>query len=326
VTGAGGPAGVAFLQAAVESNIELYAADSSRYAAGLYLVPPERRVLLPPASSPEFTERLLILGRALAIDVVVPTTDNELLLIAAIRSRLEAAHISVLASAENALSRCLDRWQLFQVCLKEDLPVPRTRLLDRPMALRGFDRPFAIRHRRRGGSGDATVIGEHSASPTVPLDGNHILQEYLTGDEYSIDVLAYRDGHIAAVVPQSRHRTNSGIAVAGSTVIDPELQELGRRTAQALKLTAVASIQVRRDVTGAPKVLDVCPRFASDMPLTIASGVNLAALALADVLGGLAPRSVEHREVSMVRYWDQHFVETSELEQQDIVWADYKLG
>ena len=316
VTGAGTPAAVAFMQAAEETGVELWAADSNRYAAGLYLVPAERRVVLPPASSPEFGDRLLMLCRALAIDVIVPMLETELLPIASIRSRLASTRIGVLASPGAVVASCLDQWLLVEACLKHGVPVPRTRLLDRPMALRGFARPFTIRRRLRTGRADATVVGEHSVAPTVPLDGSYILQEYLTGDEYSIDVLAYANGHIAAVVPRSR-RTRSGIAVAGSTLLDPELEDLGRRTARALQLRSVASIHVRRDETGAPKVIEVSPRFPSGMPLTIASGVNMPALALGDALGRHPPRNVEHRQVSMIHHWDQHFVETSDLETSD---------
>ena len=301
------------MQAAAETGVELWAADSNRYAAGLYLVPAGRRVLLPSASSPDFADQLLIVCQALAIEVIVPMLEDELLPIASIRSRLAAARIGVLASPGAVVASCLDQWLLVQVCLEHGVPVPRTRLIDRPMALRGFARPFAIRRRMRTGWADATVVGEHSAAPTVPLDGSHILQEYLTGDEYSIDVLAYSNGHIAAVVPRSR-RTQSGIAVAGSTLVDSALEDLGRRTARALQLTSVASIHVRRDGAGTAKVIEVFPRFSSGMPLTIASGVNMPALALGDALGTHPPRNVEHGQVSMVHHWDQHFVETSDLD------------
>jgi len=313
VTGAGCPAAVAFMQAAAETGVELWAADSNRYAAGLYLVPASRRVLVPPASSPDFADQLLILCQALAIEVIVPMLEDELLPIASIRPRLAAARIGVLASPGAVVASCLDQWLLVRTCLKHGVPVPRTRLIDRPMALRGVARPFAIRRRLRTGLSDAIVVGEHSVAPIVPLDGTHILQEYLTGDEYSIDVLAYANGHVAAVVPRSR-RTRSGIAVAGSTLVDPELEELGRRTARALQLTSVASVQVRRDAAGTAKVIEVFPCFSGGMALTIASGVNMPALALGDALGNHPPREVEHRQVSMLHDWDQHFVDTSDLD------------
>ena len=57
VTGAGTPAAVAFMQSAADIDVELWASDSNRYAAGLFLVPSARRVLLPPAKSPEDQER-----------------------------------------------------------------------------------------------------------------------------------------------------------------------------------------------------------------------------------------------------------------------------
>ncbi len=296
-------------------DVELWAADTSRYAAGLYLVPAERRVLLPTASSPEFADRLLMVCRALAIDVIVPTLDGELLPVSS-DPALALPLRDRRARPERSCARDLPR------PLAPDRGVPEgghrgsTGLdcLDRPMALRGFERPFAIKRRLHSGARDSTVVGEHSVAPIVRFDGSHILQEYLTGDEYSIDVLAYGDGHVAAVVPRSRRRSHSGIAIAGSTLLDPQLDRLGRRVAEALGLTAVASVKVRRDTAGEPKVIDVCPRIPSGMPLTIASGVNMPALALGDVLGKPGPRSVEHRQVSMVHYWDQQFVETSELE------------
>jgi carbamoyl-phosphate synthase large subunit len=315
VTGAGTPAAVAFMQSAADIDVELWASDSNRYAAGLFLVPSARRVLLPPAKSPEFAERLLIVSQALAIDVIVPMLDDELLPIASIRSRLAAARIGVLTSPGHVVASCLDQWLLVQTCLRHGVPVPRTKLLDRPMALRGFARPFTIRRRVHAGWGDSTVVGEHSVAPTVRLDGSHILQEYLTGEEYSIDVLAYSNGHVAAVVPRTRRRTHSGIAVAGSTLVDPELEDLGRCTARALQLRSVASIQARRDQAGTARVIEVCPRFPSGMPLTIASGVDMPALALSDALGNTAPRRVEHRQVSMINYWDEQFIETSELDE-----------
>ena len=46
VTGVGGPAGVAVVRSLLaRPDLDVVAADADRYASGLYLVPPDRRVL-----------------------------------------------------------------------------------------------------------------------------------------------------------------------------------------------------------------------------------------------------------------------------------------
>ena len=50
-----------------------------------------------------------------------------------------------------------------------------------------------------------------------PRDGTLLVQEFVPGEEYSVDVLASRDGRIAAAVPRARLKVDSGIAVAART-------------------------------------------------------------------------------------------------------------
>jgi hypothetical protein len=79
VTGAGGPAAIAAMKSLrADPSVELLAADMDPWAAGLYLVPPEARTLVPAGAAPDFTVALLARCRALGVDVVLPTVDAEL--------------------------------------------------------------------------------------------------------------------------------------------------------------------------------------------------------------------------------------------------------
>jgi len=60
--------------------------------------------------------------------------------------------------------------------------------------------------------------------PTVDSELLPLAQEFLPGDEYSIDVLADPAGTVLAAVPRSRLKVDSGISVAGRTHHDPELE------------------------------------------------------------------------------------------------------
>ena len=111
------------------------------------------------------------------------------------------------------------------------------------------------------------------------------MQEFLPGEEYSIDVLADAGGHVIASVPRLRARVDSGVSVGGRTVRDTELSSFGRAVAEATGITYVANVQCKRDAGGRPALLEVNPRMPGTLGLTIASGVDMPRLALAALRG-----------------------------------------
>ena len=72
ITGMGGPAGISVLRGIADDPLDVYSADIDPFAAGLYLVPPERRVMLPRGDSPRFVQAVMEVCRRHAIDVLVP--------------------------------------------------------------------------------------------------------------------------------------------------------------------------------------------------------------------------------------------------------------
>lgn len=317
VTGAGGPSAVGVLRSLErEGHLSTYAADIDPNAAGLYLVPAHRRVLLPRGDAEGFAEALLGWCRSAGIDVVVPTVDQELLPLARARQAFAAAGIVLVLGDAMPLERCLDKWRLYVTCA-DRLPMPRTALLhddlDVQAIMHAWAAPLVVKPRRGSGSRGFRVITDVGQLADVPHDGSHLVQEHLPGAEHSIDVLASPAGLVGAVVPRARLKVDSGIAVAARTVDDPALVELGRLAVRTLGLGWVANVQVRADRDGRPRLLEVNPRFPGSMALTIAAGVDMPRVALAMALGAPMPAIGPVREVAMVRYLEERFLEPGEL-------------
>lgn len=314
VTGAGGPAAIAVMKSLrSDTSITLIAADMDPWAAGLYLVPAAARTLIPAGLAPGFAEALLQRCVAMAIDIVIPTVDDELRPLGAARARYAAAGAELLLPPDLALGLTLDKLALAQCCA-DVVRVPRTEsfAVADPAA---WTYPVIVKPRTGSGSRDISLVKSAQALATLARSADLIIQEYLPGQEYSIDVLADRSGHVIAAVPRVREKVDSGVSVAGRTVRDRELEKFGTAVVLRTGLTYIANVQCRKDRAGRPALLEVNPRAPGALPLTVASGVDMPRLALDMIRGRGVPEHVEFREVAMVRFLEERFLEVSEVRQ-----------
>lgn len=315
ITGAGGPAAVSVMKSlSADSSVTLIAADMDPWAAGLYLVPPEARTLIPAGLDPGFVEATLARCITMGVDVVIPTVDAELRPLGRARADFGRAGIELLLAPDQALDVTLDKLALAERCAGK-VRVPRTERLDLARDHGSWTYPVIVKPRT--GSGSRGISRIESSQALARLDGSagFLVQEYLPGEEYSIDVLADVAGRVVASVPRVRERVDSGVSVAGRTLHDAELEGLGAAVATATGLTYIANVQFRRDAAGRPALLEVNPRVPGTLPLTMASGVDMPRMALDSLRGRTLPDHADFRDVAMVRYLEERFIELGEVRQ-----------
>jgi carbamoyl-phosphate synthase large subunit len=319
VTGAGGPAAIAAMRSLrADPSVELIAADMDPWAAGLYLV--SERTLVPAGAAPDFAGVLLARCRALEVDVVLPTVDAELLPLAAARETFTAAGIRLLLAPATALGVILDKLTLARHC-SGVVRVPRTEPFGPSTDPATWTYPVVVKPRQGSGSRGVVIVDSPAALAALDRPPGLIVQEFLPGEEYSVDVLADAAGHVIASVPRLRARVDSGVSVGGRTVHDPEVEMFGRAVAHATGLTYVANVQCRRDRAGQPALLEVNPRMPGTLGLTIASGVDMPRLALAALLGRPVPERLDFCDLAVVRYLDERFVDPADIENAGLALA-----
>jgi carbamoyl-phosphate synthase large subunit len=307
VTGVGGPSGISILRAMDAQPVTMLAGDIDPYAAGLYLVDAERRWLLPRGDDPRFAGDLLARCRQEAVDVVIPTVDSELLPLARRRDEFAAAGVTLVLASEDTLAACLDKWVLGERC-RTRVRVPATVVADAAFEPAAVPLPVIVKPRSGSGSRGIRLVERRAELAALERDGTLLVQEHLPGIEYSLDVLARADGHVAAVVPRARLKVDSGIAVTGRTLHDDALERFAREVAAVIGLTTVANVQVKGAVGGEPALLEVNARFPGTMPLTVAAGVDMPRLAIGEALGAAIPDGpLPFEDIAMVRFFQERF-------------------
>lgn len=311
MTGAGGPSAISVWKS-LSAQHEIHMADMDPCAAGLYLVAEDRRLLVPRGDAPELVPVLLAACRARKIDLMLPTVDAEFVPLALARVDFEALGVALPISPLDCLRICRDKHELL-ARVKGIVPVPEYEPLTPEAAVRVTSFPRFVKPRLGAGSRGAEKITRREDLDALPQDGSILVQEYLPGEEYSVDVYVRGDGRVIAAVPRERMKTDSGIAVTARTVDVPEVIEAARRVAEAIGVRYVANVQFKRAADGIFKLLEVNPRFPGTLPLTTAAGVDMPKLLVDDVAGKKLPDGpLPFKEIMVVRYWTEHYVDPRE--------------
>jgi carbamoyl-phosphate synthase large subunit len=273
----------------------------------------DRAFRVPLASDPSYLDAILAICRAECVRLVVPTIDDELTPFAAAAPAFRAAGVLVAVSHADTTAVCNDKYRACRTLsaagiaaaasfLPGDLgAAPALPLFLKPRFGRGSVGAFLIRTAR-----DLAFFLEYVPDPVV--------QEYLDGPEFTIDMLCDFSGRPISIVPRERVLIRAGVTDRGRTVKDRRLIDLAASCADALAFAGPVNIQCRI-VDGRPVIFEINPRFSGGIPLTIEAGADFPRMLAQLALGRRVPRAVgRFREnVWMTNYETSIFLEDSEI-------------
>lgn len=243
----------------------------------------DRACLVPLSTDSSYIDAIAGICEAQSIGLVVPTIDDELESFAAARPAFEARGVRVAVSSERTTAICNDK---FVTCahlrslgiaaarswLRDALPArPPLPLFVKPRYGRGSVRAFAVTNER-----ELAFFSEYVPDP--------VMQEYLEGPEFTIDLLCDFRGRPLSVVPRERVVIRAGVTDRGRTSADPRLIDLALACARAFDFAGAINIQCRV-AKGRPVVFEINPRFSGGIPLTIAAGAHFPRMLVELTLG-----------------------------------------
>jgi len=141
---------------------------------------------------------------------------------------------------------------------------------------------------------------------------NHIpepvVQEFIAGQEYTVNMVSDKDAKVVGVLPIRRMRIRGGLSVLTESERIQELEDGCVGLATALGLVGVSNIQaIVKD--GVITYIEVNPRFASgSMPTAVASGLDIPLIMLGLMLGDDIGEIVITEGVRLCRYWSYGIV------------------
>ncbi len=243
----------------------------------------DRAYRVPLSSDPAYLDTIAHLCDAEDVTLVVPTIDEELPLFGAAAARFAARGVRVAVSPETTSIVCNDKYETCRRLRAAGVAAAESFLPAEVPA----DPPLPLFIKPRGGRGSIGAFRARTAEELAFFSQyveDPVIQEFLDGPEYTIDLLCDFDGRPLAAVPRQRVVIRAGVIDRGRTVLDPALIDLALDCARVLRFHGPVNVQCRT-VDGRPTVFEINPRFSGGIPLTIAAGADFPRLLLELTLG-----------------------------------------
>src|SRR5262245_52895677 len=247
----------------------------------------DRAYLVPLSDAPDYLDEIAEICAIERVSLVVPTIDDELERFAKARDAFGAQGIRVAVSSPETCAICDDKRETCDYLRSRGVAAARSWLAGQVPADAAF--PLFVKPRvGRGGVGAYRALDAKQLGFFTEYVNDAIVQEYLNGPEFTIDMLCDFGGRVLSVVPRERVVIRAGVIDRGRTSNDQRLIDLAVKTAHALRFAGAVNLQCRV-VDGRPTIFEINPRFSGGIPLTIAAGADFPRM-LVDLAAGRTVR------------------------------------
>ncbi len=234
----------------------------------------DKKVLLPRIHEENYIDEIIRVCKKEDIKLVIPTIDTDLLLLAKEKEKIEAATgAKVLVSSFKVVSICRDKISTQKFLEENGFKVPK---MYSKSELNAGKLRYPLFIKPKSGSSSVNVFKVNSFEELRiyrSLIKEPIVQDYIEGDEFSVDVFLDFDSILITAVPRLRIATRGGEISKGKIVKDIEIINDIKRLVAVLKPIGHITVQLKKTKKGI-EYIEINPRFGGGAPMSIQSGAD----------------------------------------------------
>ncbi len=259
-----------------ENGFEVVGLDCDPNSFGLYYL--DKGYVVPRGVTKEFIPRLLEIVKREKPRAIVQGPEEEMLQLAMNRAEFARENVKILLPPVESVKVCIDKLKTNEFFEEAGIPKPEL-YTDDNVKFPCFLKPIC----GRGGSGVYKIKNKENYETLKKSEKKYILQEFVDGQEYTVDLLSDKEGRVLSIVPRKRILIESGVVSKSITCNDREIVEYCKRISEKLKLFGPSCIQCIKGRDGV-KFLEINLRFGGGSILSVKSDPsfirNLKALVL----------------------------------------------
>lgn len=278
---------------------KVIAIDISNTAPALYAA--DKGYIVPRLSDDSFLESVYSIIKEENISLIIPTIDPELPLYAEHRNEIRKKTGAIVAVSDlKVIDICNDKYLFFEFLKSAGIPTPLTMEVSEAMKSR-LSYPLFAKPRNGFASINTFAVSDRDELGIIGKRFPDILiQEYIKGREFTIDLLSDFEGKVISVVPRERIEIRAGEVTRSKTEKNKDIIMMSKAIAEKLGSTGAITLQciLKNNI---PYFFEINPRVGGGLPASIAAGADTP-LKLIKLCIGIKLRPV------LGRFSDNHYM------------------
>ena len=276
-----------FRRAAGQLRIKasFFGTDTTELSPALQLC--NKGFMVKPVTHAGYIKQLLSIVNNNRVNLLVPTVDLDLKLLAQNNSKFTELGCRVLVSSPEVLDICQDKRLTYRFLVRNGFDTPVTMSVNSALLKRKLDWPIFLKPwDGYAGRGNAIVRNQKELSFYAKRVPNPICQELVQGTEYTCDVYVDFSMKVRCVVPRKRIEIRAGEVSKGRVVKDSQIMNQAAKLVETLGAgPGLITLQLFETAKGKLKFIEINPRFGGGIPLSIKAGANFPKWILQEMLG-----------------------------------------
>lgn len=265
----------AFRQAANQLNIKMriYGADVTRTAPALAFC--DYTCMVCGMRDVDYIPQLLKICEKECIDMLIPTIDTDLLILSQNTELFEKIGTRVLISKPDKITICRDKNYTADFFVSCGLKTPFT--VNNYIKYSGAY-PCFIKPKDGSSSINAFKIeNEIELGTYAKKIRNYIVQTFIEGSEYTIDIFCDYDGNPIYITPRIRLVVRSGEVLKTRIDMDSRIIHECMSIIDKFKPCGPMTVQmIRENISGDDYFIEINPRYGGGAPLSMKAGARSA--------------------------------------------------
>jgi carbamoyl-phosphate synthase large subunit len=253
-------------------NGNVVAVDIDNTAPALYHA--DKHYLISRINDDKYISDIIEICNKEKIHLIVPTIDTELYKLAENKELIQSLTNAIVhISNKEVIEICRDKLITQQFFSENNFGVPRM-IDENAIAKKNYEFPLFIKP-LNGSSSENTFKVNNEKELQFFLDyvPNPIVQEFIEGEEYTVDVFTDFHSNPITIVPRLRLATRGGEVLKGIIKKDHEIIREIKNVLEILKPFGHITIQCMKTVDGI-KFIEINPRFGGGAPISIKAGAD----------------------------------------------------
>ncbi|MHA1252757.1 MAG: ATP-grasp domain-containing protein [Candidatus Helarchaeota archaeon] len=276
IPGAGGAAAICTIQSLKLVNYKgaLITTDSNKLSAGFYLA--DRKYIIPRATDKNFIDKAKDIIIKNQIKVILPTSGYDIIPYSRNKEEIEELDVFVAMSDYEVINNCINKLKTYKK-LGKSLMVKTSKNVEEI----GF--PCILKPIKGKGSRNIYLCNNKSEFEIICKHinkNNFIIQEYLPGKEFTVDVLSDFKAKPIFCLSRERIEIKAGITFKGRVFRHKEIESLCMRAAQKIGLKGPSCIQIKLDKNNNPKIIEINPRIGGASIFSTYANFNIPLLTI----------------------------------------------